>query len=83
MDTNIYGDTLLGELNKSLPNVRIRWEHNGYGVGIAIFFTIDFCRITGAITYPDMLSVTAGQVAEEIKRQAQRTLVDIMTNNLQ
>lgn len=46
-------------------------------------YTIPFYNITGIVSFNSLTKIDPEYVAHEIIRQAQNTLKDIMTNNLQ
>ena len=74
------------ELTKLLPNVTLNCRVQLVPQTVIIEYSLikqNFCLIAGYITYDFFELPTKETIANEIIRQAQLTLKEIMTNNLQ
>ena len=70
------------ELQALIPNVKLKVEYNYNLNKIFVYYTtLDI--ITGVVSFSFFDALTFEETANEIIRQAQLTLKDIMTNNLQ
>ena len=78
-----YAEFLVKETNKLLPNVDITWKYNGYNLGITFFITVKDTVLSVYVSYTDVMNVNPEHLSDNIIRQAQLTLKEIMTNNLQ
>lgn len=83
MYTSKYLTELTQQISSFIPNVTIKTEYNAKLLTLQFTYVMLYPHMTGIVTFNSLTKIDPEYVAHEIIRQAQNTLKDIMTNNLQ